>query len=373
MCKSQGDSETTAIAAAEPGEKGATAAAALKEERQRAAVLRREEAAHARALRLEAQEEVWRARAARAPPLDTEFEPETPPDSIEMLEHEVAAASFARPRDVLNRLRVFPDAQVLSVRRRLRGIGIGPWPRIKGCLAVLFTSRSGSTFLARELERAFEVGRLQEALRPHLVSGRRPAEIVKSGENEWFSFKGGGPSVITAELCGFFDAFLSRTSFLMLLRKDIIAQAVSGVKANQTGKWHSTDKQKTLRSRDIPSPTIIPSYDYSKIANYILVISNGVEKLRSYARLVSRPCQVIFYEDFANGDFSTVEHACDAFGIPRRAPGSGFRANSVDRIGDAVNEAWTLRFREEMDSSLHHRVERYHLTLEEMGRINSGH
>jgi LPS sulfotransferase NodH len=348
VSKSKGDSET--IAAAQPGEEGASAA--LKEERHRAAVLRREEAVRARALKLEAQEEVWRARAARAPRLDTELGPENPPDSIEMLEQEVADASFARPNDVLDRLKTFPDDQVLGVRRRLRGIGIGPWPKIEGCLAVLFTSRSGSTFLARELERAFQVGRLREALRPHLVSGRRPVEVVKSGENEWFSFKAGGPSVIAAELCGFFDAFLSRTSFLLLLRKDIIAQAVSGVKARQTGQWHSRN-----------GPNASPSYDHAQIASYILVISNGVAKLRAYARLIDRPCRVILYEDFADGDFNTVEKACDAFGIPRREPGSRVFANPLERIGDATNEAWAVRFREEMDASVRDCVEQYLLTL----------
>jgi LPS sulfotransferase NodH len=139
----------------------------------------------------------------------------------------------------------------------------------------------------------------------------------------------------------------------LLLRKDIAAQAVSGVKARQTGQWHSNRRQK-----------ISPSYDHAQIAKYILVISNGVAKLRSYAGLIDRPCRVILYEDFADGDFNTVEEACDSFGIPRRQPGSRVIANPLQRIGDATNEAWAVRFRDEMDSSLRDCVERHRLAID---------
>lgn len=48
--------------------------------------------------------------------------------------------------------------------------------------------------------------------------------------------------MIAAELCGFFDAYLRETSFIPLLRRDIVAQAVSCVKAKRTGQYHSTQK-----------------------------------------------------------------------------------------------------------------------------------
>ncbi len=52
-------------------------------------------------------------------------------------------------------------------------VAVGPlaWPPLERVLRVIFTSRSGSTLLARELQRAFAVGRIREALNPPWPAG----------------------------------------------------------------------------------------------------------------------------------------------------------------------------------------------------------
>lgn len=246
------------------------------------------------------------------------------------------------------RLKMFPDAQIAGVDRKLGSIQMAPWPKLEGCLALLYTSRTGSTYLAREMETAFDIGRMRESLSPPRLAGRDAAQVVAGRQGAWFSFKADGPSVIAAELSGFFNAYLPVTSFVLLLRRDIVAQAVSGVKAKQTGRWHSNQKSRSE-----------PTYDAEKIARYITTVLTGINKLRCYAERSRRPWRSAVYEDFAEGDFGLVMAACDALGVPRRAAGAQIRPMPVERIGDATNEAWAAQFREEMDASTREVIERY--------------
>jgi LPS sulfotransferase NodH len=307
--------------------------AAGRAARQAARAARQEARAHKRSLR---QEERRRARESGTSGSETADRPDA------------AAGLIAGSGQSMERLKVFTDAQVAAIADALGEVRFAPWPQIDGCLAILFTSRSGSTYLARELECAFKIGRLRESLRPERVKGQVGAQIVDGRRDPWFSFKAGGHSVIAGELCGFFDAYLRETAFILLLRRDIVAQAVSCVKARQTGQYHST--QKAMR------PGV---YDGAKIAQYVSIISRGAQRLRLYAERSGRPWRPLVYEDFAGGDCTQATAACDALGVPRRRAGSKFRPMPVERIGDATNEAWAARFRGELDGSTRDLIERY--------------
>ena len=246
------------------------------------------------------------------------------------------------------RLKVFPEAQIAEIRRGLDEVRRAPWPAMEGCLALLVTSRSGSTYLARELECAFAIGRLRESLNPPRLKERPAAQIVESRLDQWFSFKASAQGVIAAELCGFFDAYLPETSFVLLCRRDVVGQAVSWVKANQTRQWHSTQ-----------TPSAAAFYDRPMIAQYISVIVGVVGRLRLYARRSGRPWRALIYEDFARGDFTKAMETCDALGIPRRHAASRIRPMPVERIGDATNEAWAARFQQEMDSASGKLIDQY--------------
>jgi LPS sulfotransferase NodH len=322
------------------------------EERARTRALRREARASKKALR---QEE--RGRAPASGKYDSEIvgpkiEPAGKSGRAQALSHSAppggSACSIADPEQVAERLKIFTEANVKEVSRKLGEVRITPWPRLEGCLAILFTSRSGSTYLARELECAYDIGRLRESLRPPRVRSHAAAQIVESRQDAWFSFKAGGHSVIAAELCGFFDAYLPQTSFILLLRRDIVSQAVSCAKAKQTGQWHSTQKPKRA-----------PVYDGVRIAQSISTIVSAAERLRLYAERSERPLRLLIYEDFAQGDFSQAMAACDALGVPLRRSGAQIRSMPVERISDATNEAWGARFREEMSASARDLVERY--------------
>ncbi len=316
----------------EPGRADAAAPLTTKEERCAALATRKE----TRILKNNFADISKTADATLGLPIN---HPPTPPET---------ARSMAAPEAMTERLGAFTETNIGEVRQKLGVPRILPRANLEGCLALLFTSRAGSTCLARELECAFDIGRLRESLRPHRLIGPAAARDIESRNGKWLSFKGGGYSLIAAELCGFFDAYLPVTSFLLLSRRDIVAQAVSILKAKQTGRYHFSQLPKGS-----------PTYDGKKIAEYLVLIADGVEMLRTYARRSGRPCRLLVYEDFAEGDFTSAIKDCEGLGTPRRGPDRALRPARVIRIGDAVNLEWAARFRAEMDVASGRLIDRY--------------
>jgi hypothetical protein len=254
-----------------------------------------------------------------------------------------------------SRMSAFTTSQIEGVTSRLGPVIQAPWPKLDGCLGVLFTSRTGSSYLARELAKRFKIGQMEESLNPHLVEGIASADIIRSYANGWFSFKLGVPGIISAEHLGAIEQYIDSIYFIMLIRKDIVGQAVSLVKANQTGQWHS-----------ITAPRRPPEYDAAQLATSIRVISKAVGSLRTYLDRAERPWRTVYYEDFEHGDFSTAEAICDEFRIPRIAEGEGPRLANLSRTADEVNDAWRARFREDIDEATSELVEAYRDQIHEM-------
>ncbi len=154
-------------------------------------------------------------------------------------------------------------------------------------------------------------------------------------------------------MVGFFDAYLPRTVFLQLIRRDIIAQAVSLEKAEQTGQWHAANQS-----------TGVLAYDGDGIARGVRRTVATVDQLRAYAKLTGRPSRTVIYEDFSEGDFTKVETACDGLGVPRKKEGAKVKARPVERVSDSVNEAWIERFTAEMSAEMRGLVEEYQASFE---------
>lgn len=242
-----------------------------------------------------------------------------------------------------------------------------PWPELEGCLGILFTPRSGSTYLSREIESRYRAGQIGESLNPPQLRARAlkaglvsPASALRHsvralGENGWFGFKTGPAALAGAERCGFVENYLPQTKFILLFRRDIVAQAVSGAKAQVTGQFHST--------QEADRPVSAGDYAYDAIFRKTKTILKGMRALRNYARQSGRPFRTIFYEDFREGDFATAIAACDAFEMPLRPQPKSDDRRAVTRIGDDVNEEWCRRYRTECAGEAAEVLEQYELLL----------
>jgi LPS sulfotransferase NodH len=246
------------------------------------------------------------------------------------------------------RLKIFPAPQVAKYRRDVEPIETAPWPEIAGCLTALCTPRSGSTLLCRQFETLFEVGKMGETLNLARLRERSAREIVSSRLEPWFSFKCAVPALVRVEHLGFFDAYLERTAFVHLIRRDIVSQAVSYSKAEQTGQWHAHRK-----------PPGNPVYDAREIAASIRSIAVEVDQMRRYARGTGRPHTQLLYEEIAEG-VAAAKAAGDLLGLPvRKSDSDGELLRPIEKMGDEVNEEWVERFLREMNASVGRIVEEY--------------
>jgi LPS sulfotransferase NodH len=252
------------------------------------------------------------------------------------------------------RLDAFPAFQRHRIATQMgAATGTTIWPALQGCLGILFTSRSGSTLLCREIEKRYKFKAINESLNwPRIVKLKTAedlptfadavAAIVKrEGRTGWFGFKAANQGLIVAETAGLLDAYLEATRFLLLLRRDLVSQAVSLVKAEQTFIWHS-NQVGTRRAH-------AAVYSYPDIARAVRLIVAGLDSLGRYVEAAHRPCRRLFYEDFATGDFDAVEVSCDALGLRRRTKVKMRNHRAVEKIGDDVNDAWARRFNAEVD------------------------
>jgi LPS sulfotransferase NodH len=252
------------------------------------------------------------------------------------------------------RLKPFQVLKSLKLTNEVAPVSDEPWPEVEACLVVLFTARSGSTFLSRELEIAFEVGKMGETLNPSKQKKRTLQKVIAKRKGSWFSAKAGVPGVVSGEFCGFFDTYLDKISFMRLMRRDIVAQAVSTAKALQTRAWHAHI-----------TPVAEAQYDTAVIADALVKIDRNVMLLRQYAQLTGRPCLPLIYEDFAYGDLTPALATGDALGVPRHKSEEGVVARPVQKMGDATNDAWIARFNEEMDSASRECIARYLAAIED--------
>ncbi|WP_051329327.1 Stf0 family sulfotransferase [Geminicoccus roseus] len=132
------------------------------------------------------------------------------------------------------------------------------------------------------------------------------------------------------------------TLFIHLARADKVAQAVSHLKAQQTGLWHVASDGSELERT---APHRAPDYDYGRIKDCVQTMTaydrgwnrwftqQGIEPVR------------ICYDQLSESPIGTLRHLLDRLGLDRRA------ADRVEpelrKMADPVSRDWIARFRAE--------------------------
>jgi LPS sulfotransferase NodH len=249
------------------------------------------------------------------------------------------------------RLKTIPTAKLAKLSREVGPPETAPWPPIEGCLTALCTARSGSTLLCRQLETLFDIGEMGESLNWSKLKrkGRSARRTVAARTAPWFAYKITMANLLALELTGFVDAYIDRTMFIHLIRRDIVAQAVSRARASQTGQWHAGRK-----------PAADPVYDADLIAHSVKSVASHVSHMSRYIESTGRPHTRILYEDIATPGLPAARAAGDMLGLPRREDdGDGALLRPIEKMGDEINEAWKARFLTTMDASIGAVIEAY--------------
>ena len=138
------------------------------------------------------------------------------------------------------------------------------------------------------------------------------------------------------------EAAFGPTLFIHLTRADRLAQAVSLIKAQQTGLWHIGPDGHEIERLSPPAP---PVYDRERIATELArftaldaawtdwFAAQGIEPLR------------LDYDALARDPAATVTTLCSALGLP--APDPARLTPGVAPLADATSRDWIARFRAE--------------------------
>ncbi len=247
---------------------------------------------------------------------------------------------FSR-RSRAEQVRKFPDAILRA------GGDAASWPALDGVTGIFFTSRTGSTALVREAERAFTLGhageslnagKLQRLAQRHGFADLREALawlIAESAPAGWFLFKAGSPGLLNAARIGFLDRYAALIRPVFLMRRDVLGQALSIVAAEHTRRFHSTQ---TMQRDWLPE-----HYDYHAIRRQIRAITDTNARIAASLPCFRHPPQVLFYEDFRDGDFSLPLRILSGTGLPHRPrllPDTG----GVEKATHPLTAAFRARF-----------------------------
>lgn len=130
--------------------------------------------------------------------------------------------------------------------------------------------------------------------------------------------------------------------YIHLRRGDKLAQAVSMVKAEQTGLWHiAPDGTEVERL----APPAQAEYDYTRIAAKMAELQAYDTAWTDWFEAEGITPITIGYESLSNDPGSAVNRICAALGVP--APAQGSLRPGVAKLADAVSLDWMRRFREE--------------------------
>jgi len=128
-------------------------------------------------------------------------------------------------------------------------------------------------------------------------------------------------------------------SFLHLFREDVVAQAVSRLRAEQTGVWFETDESRG-------SPEQEPHYDRDAISRFVHEIEDHNTAWADWFTSVGVAPLALRYEDLALDPTGVTERLLDSLGLqPPPDPAIVIRHR---RLANDLNGQWAARYRIEM-------------------------
>ena len=134
-----------------------------------------------------------------------------------------------------------------------------------------------------------------------------------------------------------------RLTYLHLSRRDKLAQAVSLVKARQTGLWHVAPDGAEIER---VAPPRDPRYDFAAIRREVVEMEAHDAAWEGWFRAHGIVPLRIGYETLAAEPARTLTQICAALGIA--PPGEADMRPGVARLADATSLDWARRYREDL-------------------------
>ncbi len=134
--------------------------------------------------------------------------------------------------------------------------------------------------------------------------------------------------------------------YLHLSREDKLAQAISLIKAEQTGLWHVAPDGTEIERLAPPKD---PEYDFDRIRRELAELESYDTAWNSwFAKQRIEPLR-IGYETLSADPAATLARICAALGIP--APKADDVKPGVAKLSDAISRDWMRRYQSDLGRS----------------------
>ncbi len=134
-------------------------------------------------------------------------------------------------------------------------------------------------------------------------------------------------------------ATFGEVCFVYLNRRNKLEQAISIVKAEQTGLWHRNADGTELERLTPPAD---PVYDPIAIARYMAELEEGDAAWRDWFAAQQITPHIIHYEQLENDPIGALTDVLYLLGIDP-ARGAEFTP-ATDKLADSTNREWARRF-----------------------------
>lgn len=144
------------------------------------------------------------------------------------------------------------------------------------------------------------------------------------------------PDLADDELALLEKAF-GQPKFIYLRREDVVAQAISLYRAQQTGYWHIDEGQ---------APEQPPAFDFDAIHSFVNELRHDNLGWQAWFRKVGVEPMPVVYEDFAADPETTVSEVLRFLELDLPA-GVELRAHN-QRLADHMTTLWLGRYKDEL-------------------------
>ena len=134
------------------------------------------------------------------------------------------------------------------------------------------------------------------------------------------------------------------TDFIYLHRDDVLAQAVSWHRAEQTNVWHQTDQEESKQAGQEPR------FDFDQICKFVQMIEEHNSAWRAWFDSVGIQPYMVRYEDL---DADPVGVACEILDfLGLKLPTGRLIKTRQRRLADELNTQWIARYLAELAERL---------------------
>lgn len=137
-------------------------------------------------------------------------------------------------------------------------------------------------------------------------------------------------------------AMFGRTTFVHLIRKNKVEQAISYVRAEQTGTWHVAPDGRAVEQKGQPR---VPHYDFDRIHQKVVEFeAQEAAWTRWFEQTGARPL-IVQYSDLASDPKHELRRILNHLDLPANAADRA--TPGVRKLADALNREWVKRYWEE--------------------------